>query len=87
MSEIVLLPRESGEYIVKNAANVEVKRSGIQNLTKDIVEGILSKRIIVDQFVQHPLHPKSTDAYAVEWFFVVDTLNFCFWTPSKLKRD
>ncbi|KAI9583545.1 queuosine salvage protein [Glossina fuscipes] len=86
MSENVLLPRESGEYIVKNAVNVEVKPSGIQNLTKEIVEGILSKRIIVDQFIQHPLHPKSTDAHAVEWFFVVDTLNFCFWTPTDYNK-
>lgn len=35
-------------------------------------------------FSQHELHPKPTDAHAANWVFLVDTLNFCFWTPGEL---
>lgn len=26
------------------------------------------------------LHPTSKDANAIDWIFVIDTLNFCFWS-------
>lgn len=81
-----LLPRESGEYIVKNAKFVKVSEAGIENLTQEIIKGILDKVIDVNNFSQHDLHPKATDEHAIEWIFVVDTLNFCFWTPSKLTQ-
>ena len=31
-------------------------------------------------FSQQEIHPKAEDARAVDWLFVVDTLNFCFWS-------
>lgn len=36
----------------------------------------------MENFSQHELHPKPTDSHAVDWIFVIDTLNFCFWTPG-----
>lgn len=30
-------------------------------------------------FSQNQHHPKCTDPIAIDWIFVVDTLNFCFW--------
>lgn len=29
------------------------------------------------------MHPKAEDKNALNWIFLVDTLNFCFWTPGK----
>lgn len=84
MAANALLPRESGEFIVKNAKYIKVKEEGINTLAQEIIKGIQEKRIDVNNFSQHDLHPKPTDDFAVEWIFVVDTLNFCFWTPSKL---
>ncbi|XP_073844875.1 queuosine 5'-phosphate N-glycosylase/hydrolase [Musca autumnalis] len=82
MSQTALLPRESGEYIVNNAKYIKVLDSGIEKLTQEIIKGIQDKVIDVNNFSQHDLHPKPTDSHAVEWIFVVDTLNFCFWTPT-----
>ncbi|XP_030381742.1 queuosine salvage protein [Scaptodrosophila lebanonensis] len=79
---MTLSPRESGEHIVKNAKYVRVKPAGIERLTQEIVKAVVEKRLNVDNFSQHELHPKPTDPHAVEWIFVVDTLNFCFWTPT-----
>jgi len=77
-----LLPRESGEYIVKHAKYLRVLPAGIEKLSAEIIAGIKDKRIDVANFSQHDQHPKPTDAHAVEWIFLVDTLNFCFWTPT-----
>jgi len=47
---------------------------------------ITAKRIDVENFSQHELHPKSNDAHAANWIFIVDTLNFCFWTPREFSK-
>ncbi|CAN8065225.1 unnamed protein product [Agarophyton chilense] len=31
------------------------------------------------------LHPSSSSPHALEWIFLVDTLNFCFWTPRAVE--
>lgn len=36
----------------------------------------------MENFSQHAFHPKSTDPTASNWVFLIDTLNFCFWTPG-----
>lgn len=110
-----LSPRESGEYIVKNAQHLTVDRKGIQNLVKEVrvsftkqlhirlsplecfpccsknkfrisqcqvIDGIKSKRIDIENFSQHEHHPSASDSYAPNWIFLIDTLNFCFWTPG-----
>lgn len=47
-----------------------------------VVKAIVSGELDVRNFSQHNHHPKATDANAIEWIFVVDTLNYCFWTPG-----
>lgn len=39
----------------------------------------------IDNFSQVNFHPKSSESYALNWIFIVDTLNFCFWTPENRK--
>jgi len=84
-----LNPRESGAHIVKHAQHIRVLPAGIEKLTQEIVKGLKEKRIAVENFSQHELHPNpntnKADDYskAADWVFVLDTLNFCFWTPSE----
>lgn len=40
----------------------------------------------IKNFSQNNLHPKSSDENAPNWIFIVDTLNFCFWTPNSLSK-
>lgn len=42
----------------------------------------MSGKLDVCNFSQHQHHPKATDANAIDWIFLIDTLNFCFWTPG-----
>jgi Potential Queuosine, Q, salvage protein family len=48
---------------------------------RQVIKGIQDKTIDINNFSQHHLHPKSTDEHALNLIFLIDTLNFCFWTP------
>lgn len=47
-----------------------------------MVNAIVTKELDVSNFSQNQHHPKPNDKNAIEWIFVIDTLNFCFWTPG-----
>lgn len=51
-----------------------------------VVSAIISGQLDVKNFSQHEHHPKPTDKNAIEWIFVIDTLNFCFWTPENAAK-
>ncbi|XP_053965025.1 queuosine salvage protein [Anastrepha ludens] len=79
---MTLSPRESSEHIVKNAKYLTVLPDGIEKLAKEIISSIQTGQLSPNNFSQNDIHPKATDPHAIEWIFVVDTLNFCFWTPT-----
>ncbi|XP_017072923.1 queuosine salvage protein [Drosophila eugracilis] len=91
MSNAKLNPRQSGAFIVEHAQHVRIIPAGIEKLTQEIVKGLKEKRIAVENFSQHELHPNpntNQDDYskAADWVFVLDTLNFCFWTPNNYTK-
>lgn len=47
-----------------------------------MIKAILTKELDINLFSQHQYHPTPNDKDAIEWLFVIDTLNFCFWTPE-----
>lgn len=47
-----------------------------------VVKAIVTKELDVANFSQNEHHPKPSDKNGIEWIFVIDTLNFCFWTPG-----
>lgn len=51
-----------------------------------VLRAILAKELTIDRFSQCGFHPKPEDSYAVDWIFVCDTLNFCFWTPEEATK-
>jgi hypothetical protein len=81
--KMALTPKETGEFVVKHAKYIQVKEEGIETLTKEIKSAIVSGSLNINNFSQVNFHPKSSEAHAVDWLFVVDTLNYCFWTPEK----
>ncbi|CRL06299.1 CLUMA_CG018944, isoform A [Clunio marinus] len=88
---MALNPKQSGEFIVKNAKYVKVQDVGVRNLAHQVIEGILTGSLDIKNFTQHEFHPKPTEKHAMNWIFLIDTLNFCFWTkgdqPNKWKVD
>lgn len=45
-----------------------------------IIQAILDGTLDIDNFSQHQFHPKPSDKNAFNWIFLLDTLNFCFWS-------
>ncbi|XP_012273349.1 queuosine salvage protein isoform X1 [Orussus abietinus] len=79
---MVLGPRESAKLISRLSKNVFIEDEGVKEIACKVLEGLKSKAVSVDNFSQNELHPKPDDPKAIDWIFVVDTLNFCFWSPK-----
>ncbi|CAH0548012.1 unnamed protein product [Brassicogethes aeneus] len=76
---MALNPRESGKLIATLATHVKINREGIKKLGDILVEEISTGKLSPDNFSQVDVHPNPEDPWAIDWLFVVDTLNFCFW--------
>ena len=48
-----------------------------------VAERIKKKEITIDGFSQCELHPQIANKSAADWIFLIDTLNFCFWSADK----
>ncbi|KAJ3654458.1 hypothetical protein Zmor_013646 [Zophobas morio] len=77
---MVLSPRESGKLVASLSKNVKIKEEGIQKLGDVLVAEVESGKLCSEKFTQSKFHPKPEDPWALDWLFVVDTLNFCFWS-------
>lgn len=51
-----------------------------KHLSKQIFKAVQSGKLAPRNFGQHGLHPNALDEKAVDWIFLVDTLNFSFWS-------
>ena len=48
-----------------------------------IIENLKNGQLSIRNFSQNVYHPNPNDSKAVDWLFVIDTLNFCFWPNAK----
>lgn len=78
-----MMPLKSAEYIMKNPHYVEINHKGIESIANKVWKAWQEGCLGADGYAKHELHPKPDDPNAVEWIFVLDTLNFCLWTPGK----
>ncbi|XP_053986048.1 queuosine salvage protein isoform X1 [Hylaeus volcanicus] len=79
---MTLMPRESGHQIAMLSKNVFLQELGIKNITYVILEDLKNRRINTNNFSQFQFHPSPEDHGAVDWIFVLDTLNYSFWSKS-----
>lgn len=70
---------------------VYLKRNGVQekiisvvsfHIHSQIVELLQSNSLSISGITQSEIHPKTPNEEALNWIFLVDTLNFCFWTQN-----
>lgn len=47
-----------------------------------MIQSLNSTDYGIHNWSQHELHPQEANDAAIEWIFVVDSLNFSFWTPK-----
>ncbi|KAI9206437.1 UPF0553 protein C9orf64-like protein [Polychytrium aggregatum] len=75
---------ESAEFISNHSQDVSVPREGIQAASRLILEAMKQQRYSTHSWKQNDLHPKDASIDALQWVFLVDTLNFSFYhTPPE----
>lgn len=76
----MLSPKKSAEFIASQTDNIKINNNAIETLGDKLIDELKSKTF--SSFSQSEFHPNPEDPWALEWIFVVDTLNFCFWKFS-----
>lgn len=51
-----------------------------------VLEELKEKKIDINNFSQCEFHPKCSDPRAIDWIFVLDLLNFSFWTEDNANK-
>nr|CAH7718700.1 unnamed protein product [Callosobruchus chinensis] len=83
---MVFSPKEGAKIVASKAKHVKIEEEGIKKLGDRIVEEITSGKLSPENFSQVEVHPSPDEPWALDWLFVVDTLNFCFGI-MKMKKD
>ncbi|KAJ2390851.1 hypothetical protein H4S02_001631 [Coemansia sp. RSA 2611] len=71
---------ESARFISEHSTDVSVPESGVRQAAAQITARMQSSGYSTAAWKTHTLTPSTADASAIEWIFVVDTLNFSFWS-------
>lgn len=83
---MVLMPKESAKLVAGLAKDVFIEKKGVKRLASAVLDGIKTHKIRTGNFSQIKFHPKPDDPRAADWIFVLDTLNFSFWTETGAKK-
>ncbi|XP_031831358.1 queuosine 5'-phosphate N-glycosylase/hydrolase [Nomia melanderi] len=84
---MALMPKESAKLIARLSKNVFIEEEGVKNLACAILEGLKNQKINMNNFSQCEWHPSMDDPRAVDWIFVLDTLNYSFWSKKDSPKD
>ncbi|XP_075267119.1 queuosine 5'-phosphate N-glycosylase/hydrolase [Opisthocomus hoazin] len=80
-------PLESAEFIARRSKDVSVDEEGARRVAESLVEKTSAAEFGVSGWKSlHELNPRSAGGEAVDWVFLVDTLNFSFW-PEREGRE
>ena len=83
MPDTVLSPKESGQFIAKKSKSVQVVEEKIEGAATAILRSMEETKYSVEAWKMHSLHPKEMTEATANWIFVVDCLNFSFWTKKE----
>lgn len=81
----VLSPRETGKFVCSIAKNVSINLEGVKRVANEIINITGDNTVLLNSSAgPDNLLPKPSEETAVDFLFVADVLNFCFW-PDKNK--
>ncbi|XP_011646160.2 queuosine salvage protein [Pogonomyrmex barbatus] len=83
---MALMPKESAKLVAGLAKDVFVEQAGVKKLALAVLNGLKTGKIRPGNFSQIKYHPRPDDPRAADWIFVLDTLNFSFWTETGTKK-
>src|SRR4051794_35357070 len=73
---------KSGYFISKNSLDVTISSEGIENASNSLYEMMKNKKYSTLTWKQHDLHPKIANEKTIDWIFMIDLLNFSFWSEK-----
>lgn len=79
MAQNILFPKPASQLIAEASKDVEICTKGIEKIANVMYEAVKNETFSIKNWKKHELNPKTMDAAAIDWIFLVDTLNFSFW--------
>ncbi|KAJ1968610.1 hypothetical protein IWQ62_001137, partial [Dispira parvispora] len=78
----------SAQYIAQHSIDVHVPPEGVHKAARALYDRMRRRRYSHATWKSHELNPKDwPDDRIVDWIFLVDTLNFSFWTDEPLTQN
>ncbi|KAL4713958.1 hypothetical protein ACJJTC_015612 [Scirpophaga incertulas] len=84
--ENILQPSESAEFIAKNSQNVKIHENKMEKLCDEMLLSIKSKKLEIPDTGANIQYLVKEDNRALDFIFVADSLNFCFWSYTESKK-
>ena len=82
------LPLESAKFITDQAKHTKICSEGIDHLSKMVLSSLRDTSCNYFNFKSFELNPKEINENSIHWIFIVDTLNFSFWSiPPKTEEN
>ena len=78
---------ESAEYVYDNSVDVAIDMQGTKAAAATIWRLMQEKDYSCKTWSQHQLHPKSKDENSVNLIFIMDLLNFSFWSDCTNSKN
>jgi hypothetical protein len=73
---------EDAEYVCNNSIDVALEMRSTKNAAAAIYEQMQQKNYSPSTWSDHELHPKTKDEGTVAFIFLMDLLNFSFWSEK-----
>ncbi|XP_050185734.1 queuosine salvage protein [Myiozetetes cayanensis] len=77
-------PLESAKFIADHSKDVFVDEEGVRRVAESLFDKASATEFGLAGWKSlHELNPRAADKEAVDWVFLVDTLNFSFWSEQE----
>uniref|UniRef100_A0A8D0GCM1 Queuosine 5'-phosphate N-glycosylase/hydrolase n=1 Tax=Sphenodon punctatus TaxID=8508 RepID=A0A8D0GCM1_SPHPU len=82
--EAFMSPKESAKFIAENSKDVYVEEDGVRKVAEMLFDKFSKKELSLDDWkLLHELNPQVVSEESVNWVFLVDALNFSFWSEHE----
>ena len=80
-----LTPRETGKFVAANADLVTINYTSVNENARKLLPILKEQNFSASIYSSHECHPNPSFNNAAQWVFLIDCLNFSFWTDSEEK--
>lgn len=86
MAQNTLFPKAASQWIAEISKDVEICNKGVETVAKMMYKAVQDESFSIKNWKNHELHPNKMDPATIDWIFLVDTLNFSFWSADEKNK-